>query len=134
MRNGIWAGIVAILWLPTILVAQDLRLGKKTYERYCAACHGVDAGGNGPMRPVLNLAPPDLRVLAQTNRGAFPLARVVRQIDGRDPMMAHGEPMPVYGDFFEGRDVVLKIDEGAQIRTSRRMVDLLAYLQSLQTR
>ncbi|MDA3856898.1 MAG: cytochrome c [Roseovarius sp.] len=134
MRIGIWASTVAVLWLPTVVGAQDLRLGQKTYERYCAACHGADASGDGPMRPVLTMAPSDLTALTKENGGAFPLARVVRQIDGRDPMVAHGDPMPVYGDFFEGRDVVLKVDEGAQISTSRRVVDLVAYLQSLQTR
>ena len=134
MRIGLWASMVTMLCLPAVVMAQDVRLGQKTYERYCAACHGADASGNGPMRPVLTLAPRDLTVLARNNGGAFPLARVVRQIDGRDPMVAHGEPMPVYGDFFEGRDVVLKVGEGAQIRTSRQVVDLVAYLQSLQTR
>ncbi len=134
MRIGIWASIVAVLCLPSVVMAQDVRLGQKAYERYCAACHGADATGNGPMRPVLALAPRDLTVLARTNGGAFPLGRVVRQIDGRDPMVAHGGPMPIYGDFFEARDVVLNIGEGAQIRTSQRVIDLVAYLQGLQAR
>ncbi len=134
MRIAILASMMAALCLPTGMMAQDTRLGQKTYERYCAACHGADASGDGPMRPVLTVAPRDLRGLAKDNGGAFPLARVVRQIDGRDPMLAHGDPMPVYGDFFEGRDVVLKIEEGAQIRTSKAVVDLVAYLQRLQER
>lgn len=134
MRIGIYASLVAALCLSGAAMAQDARQGQKTYERYCAACHGADATGNGPMRPVLALAPRDLTVLAKTNGGAFPLGRVVRQIDGRDPMVAHGGPMPVYGDFFEARDVVLNIGEGAQIRTSQRVIDLVAYLQGLQAR
>ncbi|SLN29188.1 Cytochrome c [Roseovarius gaetbuli] len=134
MQIRTWAGMMAVLCLPIGAMAQDARLGKKTYERYCAACHGADASGNGPMRSVLTVAPRDLGALARNNGGAFPLARVVRQIDGREPMVAHGDPMPVYGDFFEGRDVVLKVEEGVQIRTSRQVVDLVAYLQRLQRR
>lgn len=134
MRIAMLASMMAALCLPTGMMAQDTRLGQKTYERYCAACHGADASGDGPMRPVLTVAPRDLRGLAKDNGGAFPLARVVRQIDGRDPMLAHGDPMPVYGDFFEGRDVMLKVEEGVQIRTSKAVVDLVAYLQRLQER
>ena len=134
MRIGILASMLAAFCLPVDVMAQDARLGKKTYERYCAACHGADASGNGPMQSVLTVAPRDLRALTRNNGGAFPLARVVRQIDGREPMVAHGDPMPVYGDFFEGRDVVLKVEEGTQIRTSRQVVDLVAYLQRLQRR
>lgn len=40
--------------------------------------------------------------------------------------------MPVYGDFFEGRDVGLKTDSGQPIMTSQPIADLVAWLQSIQ--
>nr|WP_294609754.1 cytochrome c [Roseovarius sp.] len=134
MRIGVYAGLLAVIGLCGPVMAQDKRQGEKTFQRYCAACHGADASGHGPMRPVLSVAPSDLTLLSAMNGGAFPLARTVRQIDGRDPMAAHGEPMPIYGDFFQGRDVVLSLGNGEQMRTSRQVVDLLAYLQGLQRR
>ncbi len=63
------------------------------------------------------------------NGGEFPLIRVIKRIDGRDPLVSHGSPMPVYGDFFEGQDVSLKTAAGQPILTSRPV----AYLGSLQS-
>jgi hypothetical protein len=54
------------------------------------------------------------------------------RIDGRDPLTSHGSPMPVYGDFFEGWDVAVKSETGQPIMTSLPIVDLLAYLGSVQ--
>ncbi|MDT8328518.1 MAG: cytochrome c [Roseovarius sp.] len=134
MRIGIYASVLTVIGLCGPAMAQDVRQGEKTFQRYCAACHGADASGHGPMRPVLSVVPSDLTQLSNMNGGAFPLARTVHQIDGRAPMAAHGGPMPIYGDFFQGRDVVLSLGNGEQMRSSRQVVDLLAYLQAVQRR
>lgn len=113
-------------------VAQDVDAGAALYARHCATCHGVDATGGGPMAPVLVLQPPDLTALAARNGGVFPTTRVVMRIDGRDPLVSHGSPMPVYGDFFEGQEISLKAETGQPILTSPAVVDLVAYLQGVQ--
>jgi mono/diheme cytochrome c family protein len=115
-----------------VATAQDAALGKETYDRYCATCHGADAAGGGPMAPVLLLQPPDLTGLSARNEGVFPVTRVVMRIDGRDPLVSHGSPMPVYGDFFVGEELSLKTESGQPILTSPAVVDLVAYLQGLQ--
>lgn len=125
-------GVAVAMSLANIAQAQDARAGQETYERYCAACHGLEGSGHGPMRAVLTLLPADLTALQAGNGGKFPFGRVVRRIDGRDPLVSHGSPMPIYGGFFEGRDVAMKTDEGQPILTSQPVVDLVAYLQSLQ--
>jgi mono/diheme cytochrome c family protein len=108
--------------------------GKTVYERYCATCHGLDGTGQGPMQAVLTILPNDLTALTAKNDGVFPLERVVKRIDGRDPLVAHGSPMPVYGDFFEtGAGVAMKTDAGQPVMTSQPVADLVAYLRSLQT-
>ena len=112
--------------------AQDVRDGKAVYDRYCAACHGPNARGEGPMRMVLTVVPADLTGLQRANGGHFPLARVVQRIDGRDPIVAHGSEMPIYGDFFEARSVALRTERGETLRVSPPMADLVAYLESLQ--
>jgi mono/diheme cytochrome c family protein len=112
--------------------AQDAAVGMAIFAQHCAACHGIDADGNGPMSPVLIIQPPDLTRLSARNLGVFPMIRVVTRIDGRDPLVSHGSPMPVYGDFFEGDDTPLKAETGQPILTSRPIVDLVAYLQSVQ--
>ncbi|MBC7156310.1 MAG: cytochrome c [Rhodobacteraceae bacterium] len=110
----------------------DAAAGHETYLRWCATCHGENATGNGPMAPVLTLQPADLTALAATNGGTLPVGRIVRRIDGRDPLVSHGSPMPLYGDFFEGEDVTLQAETGQPIRTSRPIAELLSWLRSVQ--
>lgn len=134
MRQAMTMGVALALSLANLAQAQDADVdaGRETYERYCAACHGLEGTGHGPMRAVLTLHPADLTALTAGNGGTFPLDRVVRRIDGRDPLVSHGSPMPIYGGFFEGRDVAMKTESGQPILTSQPVVDLVAYLQSLQ--
>lgn len=112
--------------------AQDIEAGEVLFEQYCATCHGIDGKGQGPMASVLLIQPVDLTRLAANNGADFPLLRVVRRIDGRDPLVSHGSPMPVYGDFFEGDDTALKTASGQPVMTSRAIADLVVYLQGLQ--
>lgn len=106
--------------------------GEELYQVHCATCHGLEMTGHGPMAGVLLIPPADLTTLETRNSGVFPLFRVIKRIDGRDPLVSHGSPMPVYGDFFEGRDVMLKTDAGQPIATSRPVSDLVAYLRAHQ--
>ncbi|MEX0309240.1 MAG: cytochrome c, partial [Tateyamaria sp.] len=110
----------------------DVGTGATLYHRHCATCHGTEARGDGPMRPALLLQPSNLRKLTADNNGTFPIARVVSRIDGRDPLVSHGSPMPVYGWYFEGEDTALKAENGQPILTSKPIVDLMAYLESIQ--
>lgn len=112
--------------------AQDVGAGAELYRVHCATCHGIEAAGGGPMAGVLVIQPADLTTLKAGNGGVFPTERVVKRIDGRDPLVSHGSPMPVYGFFFEGRDQAIKAPSGQPILTSAPIVDLLAYLQSVQ--
>ena len=112
--------------------AQDIENGAEIFAHRCATCHGADADGGGPMAPVLVLQPPDLTGLTARNDSVFPTTRVVMRIDGRDPLVSHGSPMPVYGDFFVGDDLSLKTESGQPILTSPAVADLVAYLQGLQ--
>ena len=114
------------------VAAQDAANGAEIYARYCTTCHGADATGGGPMAAILVLQPPDLTALAARNDGVFPVARVVMRIDGRDPLVSHGSPMPVYGDFFVGQEFLLKSETGQPILTSPAVVDLVTYLEGLQ--
>ncbi|MDQ2091585.1 c-type cytochrome [Marimonas arenosa] len=131
MRKLVFAAGLAAMAASPVL-AQDIEEGAVLYERHCATCHGIDAEGAGPMAGVLLIQPVDLTTLVAANDGEFPLLRVVRRIDGRDPLISHGSPMPVYGDFFEGDDTAMKTASGQPLMTSRAIADLVAYLESLQ--
>jgi mono/diheme cytochrome c family protein len=79
--------------------AQDTDVGKTEYEASCAACHGTDAKGNGPISKELKTRPTDLTVLAKNNNGVFPYKMVYEMIDGRNSTISsHGtREMPIWG-------------------------------------
>ncbi len=123
--------VAAVLSASAPVWAQDAETGEEIYNHYCATCHGLDATGHGPMAGVLVIQPANLKSLADAD-GKFPTARVVARIDGRDPLVSHGSPMPVYGPYFEGQDTAIKTPAGQPILTSKPIADLVAYLKTLQ--
>ena len=127
-----WIGAAALAASALPALAQDAEKGAQLYRAHCATCHGIEATGQGPMAGALVIKPADLSTLAARNGGEFPVERVIKRIDGRDPLVSHGSPMPVFGRFFEGRDVTVKTPDGQPVMTSRPVADLLAYLETLQ--
>jgi len=78
--------------------AQQPDIGKVEYQSSCAACHGDDGKGTGPVAAVLKAKPADLTTLARANNGVFPLGRIYDVIDGRTEVRAHGaRDMPIWG-------------------------------------
>jgi mono/diheme cytochrome c family protein len=105
-------------------------MGASEYATYCAACHGLDARGDGPVAKALEKPPADLTRIAARRGGVFPSGEVARIIDGRFDVTAHGpREMPVWGErFTEGIPEPGLGDEVAR----GRVVTLVAYLQSIQ--
>ena len=87
-----------IIAFSTYASAQGIDVGKAEYQSNCAACHGIDAKGNGPVSKELKTRPADLTVLAKKNNGVFPLNAVNEAIDGRALIGSHGtREMPIWG-------------------------------------
>lgn len=77
---------------------EKVDVGKQEFKTHCAACHGTDAKGNGSEAYNLEVAPPDLTLLARNNAGVFPVDHVLDVIDGRARIKSHGlREMPVWG-------------------------------------
>jgi len=94
------------------------------YESSCAACHGEDGKGHGPVSAELRTKPTDLTLLATKNGGVFPAGVLYRVIDGRGTARAHGTfEMPVWGFVFQrsGPDVA-----------RNRILAIIDYLRSIQ--
>ena len=118
-------GIALTLAAPTF-AADDL--GARLYFNHCAACHGDEGEGTGPVAASMRVTVPNLRSLAQRNGGAFPTDAVRAYIDGRSIPASHGDrQMPIWGDVFLGAD------QSADDRTIRRriaaVVDFISMLQ-----
>ena len=100
--------------------------GVELYKQHCAACHGDDLKGVGPV-PTPYRVPPNLTTLARRHGGRFPDAYVADVLRNGVTMPAHGPAeMPTWGaDFREmdGLDVT---------QVNLRIVRLTNYIKSRQ--
>ncbi len=102
-------------------------VGKGVYKSYCASCHGTVAKGDGPIAEYLRVEPTDLTSAARDNGGEFPFAEMVKVIDGRQNVRAHGSDMPIWGDVFR------EAEGGGEAEKVRQKIDGLAhFLWSIQ--
>ena len=112
--------------------AEPSEWAKADYINYCAACHGADGTGNGPMADQLKGQTSDLTVLAKNNGGNFPYPKVYRTIDGtwdKGNLRAHGSnEMPIWGDVFRRKAV----GENSYMVTKGRIMSIIQYIESLQ--
>lgn len=105
--------------------------GAALYERHCAACHGAEGRGDGPVAPVLRFEPPDLTRLAERNGGRFPEESLGETIEGRFQPGSHGLPtMPVWGRPLAGP---LATKASGEDGARGRIAAILAYLRTLQS-
>ena len=105
-------------------------VGKATYATYCASCHGVDLRGKGEIAATLASKPTDLTRLAAENEGVFPVERLMKTVDGRDDVAAHGSrEMPVWGELFLWPESDTP-ERRAQVE--RKIGELVAYIRQAQ--
>lgn len=124
---------ISALALPGVAAAQTTA-GEIEYQQACAACHGVEAHGDGPVAEYMSVPVPDLTKIAERRNGAFPYQELMQMIDGRNAERQsgpHGTSMPVWGDRF-------MLDSGSanpienEINTLGRISSLVDYIYSLQ--
>ena len=116
------ASAAALLWaIPGVLSAQGARGRQKDrFERLLEVpWHGRKR--YGPLANLLTEKPAALTQLAKENGGKFPRIKVMRQIDGRDTVRAHGtSDMPVWGESFKAaRQTVLLVKARCKARLRR---------------
>ncbi len=101
--------------------------GKQIYKEHCAACHGSEARGTGPVARSLRKPPSDLTTLATRHGGAFPEEYVTNVLRFGLGFSAHGSSeMPIWGPIFQD----LEHYNEAAIR--QRIKNLCEYLESIQ--
>ena len=120
--------LIALALATPALAQKD---GRAIFMDHCAACHRPEARGDGPMASMLSVPPSDLTAL-EDDDGAFPRFWVMRRIDGRDPFLAHGGPMPVWGDVLDGPRVLVDGLGGQPIPMSENVAAVTAWLESIQ--
>lgn len=114
--------------------------GQREFNANCAACHGMDARGRGPVAGFLTKNPPDLTLAARSNGGVFPMDRLYRVVDGTDLPEGPGagphgsREMPIWGRDYRIRDGEYfgDIPYNADAMVRARILALLEYLSRLQ--
>lgn len=127
----------AILVAISPAPAAALSGGEVEYMNSCAACHGADGTGGGPLAPYLTGTLPDLTKLSRANGGVFPFTRVYATIDGTATAGSHGSgEMPIWGRRYSARGEVGANpdfrDEEAEAFVRFRILALVEYLAGLQ--
>ncbi|MDV7142639.1 cytochrome c [Tropicimonas sp. TH_r6] len=115
-----------------LAVAAEPRQGEVYFFETCAGCHGPGALGDGPTAALLSVPVPDLTRIARQNDGVFDPARVIRMIDGRDGLAAHGGPMPMFGGLLTGPSVVIDGPDGSPISTTAPILSIVDWLETIQ--
>lgn len=114
-------------------------VGKREFEAHCATCHGIDARGDGPMRPFLARAPSNLTTIARRHGGNFPRSAIADMIDGRglEGPGPHGtRDMPIWGQVYRDEsDMQLRgTPFPAEWSVRGRILSLVEYLSTIQLR
>jgi mono/diheme cytochrome c family protein len=121
----------ACLALASPAGAADDSPSHAVYLQYCGACHGPTGKGDGVAGTFMTPKPKDLTRFAKDNHGEFPFMRVMRVIDGRDSVRAHGDPdMPVWGEIFSADTAGSTL--GKRIEVQGKLMLLTDYLRSVQ--
>jgi len=138
-RNAVAVAVLAVgLGLSTGALAQARsEMGKIEYQSSCVSCHGDTGKGDGPYAEFLKVKVPDLRTIAERNKGVFPADRLYEIIDGRADVKGHGpKGMPVWGNVYNEK--AAEYYKGFAYSPEQfirvRILALIDYIYALQTR
>lgn len=128
------AAVAMLAAMPASASAQSIDFGQALFAQNCAACHGAEGAGDGPVAAHLDPKPADLRGLAARNDGTYPFGEVWNAIQ-TGSLSAHGSSdMPVWGDLFLEEALPREVHPGvsASDLVEARMLALTYFLQSIQ--
>lgn len=140
MRRSLRMTVALLVALPLAALAEEpsprrsetlnaKQPGYAEYQQYCAVCHGVFADGNGLVVPVLAKKPTDLRHLSARYGAPLSTQKLVRIIDGSEPILSHGSrEMPIWGTRLYEQLPGPMPDS----RQRGAILTIIAYLQSIQ--
>jgi mono/diheme cytochrome c family protein len=101
--------------------------GRQIYKEHCAACHGSDGRGRGPVAISLRTPPPDLTTLTKRHKGTFPEEYVTNVLRFGVQFSTHGSvEMPVWGPIFQNLE---NYNEAAVRQRIKNLCDFLASIQ-----
>jgi len=142
---AIIAGCAILLSVASVNALEkkaQLKLGEMEYLNNCAACHGRDGKGSGPVAEALTNKPYDLTLISKKYSGKFPEDFVYKVIVGHDIINSHGETdMAVWGDRYTSKAIETDDsiafplhEQDSQAMILGRITSLIGYLESIQAK
>ncbi len=123
--------VAAVLSVASTASAESPGQGEAHFRRYCGACHGLSAKGDGIVSGLMRPAPPDLTRLAKRAGGDFPFLDVMKAIDGRSAVGAHGDSeMPVWGEILSFEAAASPDAVAGEVQG--KLLEITEYLRSVQ--
>jgi mono/diheme cytochrome c family protein len=105
--------------------------GAELYATLCAGCHGATGTGDGTISAELPVAPVNLTRLRADNGGMFPRDATLAWIHGY-PDRYSTRVMPEFGPLLDGPTELVMTDDGRAVPTSRALILIVDYLETLQ--
>jgi mono/diheme cytochrome c family protein len=126
---------LAATGLSGTALAQDPAIGQEEYRMHCAACHGLDGRGDGPIGQILKTPAPNLAMITARNGGTFPIEKIYAIIEGSSVVAAHGtRDMPLWGDRYREAPKPVTPDQArmSEDLAQQRILSLVYYLGTMQ--
>jgi mono/diheme cytochrome c family protein len=126
---------VIALGLAKGAAAQDVKIGQEEYRQHCAACHGLEGRGDGPIGQILKTPAPNLAQIAERNGGRYPVQKIYDIIEGGSVVAAHGtRDMPLWGNRYRTAPDPQTPDQTAAANdlAQQRILSLVYFLGTLQ--
>ena len=105
-----------------------LSSGRASYQQFCAACHGLNGKGGGPVASLLLEAPADVTQISRRRNGAFPQADLEALLLARSRAslpQAMPRHMILFGPIF------LSMDSDPAFARAQ-VAELLTFIESMQ--
>lgn len=107
--------------------------GRALFAEDCAACHGPEAKGNGPLAKGLKTQPADLTKIASRRDGVWPMLEIMSIVDGYSKRTNPRDDMPIIVGLTEGPMTEFDSGNGITRQVPARLVAVVEYLESIQS-
>jgi mono/diheme cytochrome c family protein len=110
-------------------------IGQEEFRNHCAACHGLEGRGDGPIGQILKNPAPNLAQISERNGGKYPVEKVYQTIEGSAVVAAHGtRDMPLWGNRYRTMTKPVTPDQmsAADDLAQQRILSLVYYIGTLQ--
>lgn len=134
MRNHLLLALALVLTTfgrATVRAEEADDPGRATYLRYCGACHGPGAKGDGVAAAGMRPRPSDLTRIGK-RQGGFDAPRITAFVDGTKLLRAHGsKDMPVWGEVLHDDSGSIA---GSKTAAQSKLMLITEYLRSIQAK